>query len=571
MVLKQNFDFITEGLKARVMFNTNRYAYFENSRAYTPYYYGVGWYNPREDTYKIEPLREGEESIQIIGDGREDVSSNFYLEAVTNYDRTFNDKHGVSALLVYQMRNEKIANPSDLQASLPYRNVGLAGRATYAYDKRYFLEFNFGYNGSERFDESHRYGFFPSVGAGWTISNEGFWAGMKDKVNKVKLRGSYGVVGNDAIGKQRFFYLSNVNVNNSAYGVSFGRDPGSYNKNGISISQYPNPAITWEKAFKTNIALEVGLFESVNIIAEYFEERRTQILMPRASVPQSMGLQAGISANVGEAKGSGFDLSADYQKYFRNDMWLSARANFTYATNEYVAYEEPNYDEDWRSHIGYSVQQTRGYIAERLFLDDAEVANSPYQPFGPYGAGDIKYTDVNKDGEISSADMVPIGNPTTPEIVYGFGFSYGYKGVDISTFFQGLTNRSFWIDPVKTAPFHNEQQVLQEYADSYWSETNNDVYAMWPHLTYGLSGNNSQTSTWFMRDGSFLRLKQVELGYKLPDTVLKKLNLGSCRFYVSANNLFTFTGFKMWDVEMGGNGLGYPIQRTFNIGINLSY
>jgi len=178
---------------------------------------------------------------------------------------------------------------------------------------------------------------------------------------------------------------------------------------------------------------------------------------------------------------------------------------------------------------------------------------------------------VNKDGIISSADMVPIGNPTTPEIVYGFGFSYGYKGFDISTFFQGLTNRSFWIDPVATAPFYNNQQVLKAYADSYWSESNNDVYALWPRLSYARSANNTQSSTWFMRDGTFLRLKQVEIGYKLPDTVLKKLNLRTCRFYVSANNLFTLTKFKMWDVEMGGNGLGYPIQRTLNIGINVTF
>jgi TonB-linked SusC/RagA family outer membrane protein len=553
------------------MVNTDRSSYFENSRAYRPYFYGVGFYNQRDNAYTINPLVEGEESIQLFGDASEDVSSNFYLEAVTNYDRTFNDKHGVSALLVYQMRNTKEANPTDLQASLPYRNVGLAGRATYSYDKRYFFEMNFGYNGSERFDKSHRFGFFPSVGGGWSVSNESFWASMKDKIQKVKLRGSYGVVGNDAIGSQRFFYLPNVNVNNATFGASFGRIPGARTVNGISIGQYPNPAITWEKAHKTNLALEVGMFESINIIAEYFREQRTEILMPRSSIPQSMGLQSGISANVGEAKGSGLDLSLDYQKYWTNDMWLTARGNFTYATNEYVKYEEPNYDEYWRQHIGYSIQQNRGYIAERLFLDDTEAQNSPKQPFGPYGAGDIKYTDVNRDGVISSSDMVPIGNPTIPEIVYGFGFSYGYKGLDISTFFQGLSNRSFWIDPVATAPFYNNQQVLKAYADSYWSENNNDVYALWPRLSYARSANNTQSSTWFMRDGSFLRLKQVELGYKLPDTILKKLNLRTCRFYISANNLFTLTKFKMWDVEMGGNGLGYPIQRTLNIGINVTY
>jgi TonB-linked SusC/RagA family outer membrane protein len=571
MVLKQDLNVITEGLKARVMINTNRYSYFENSRAYQPYFYGIGYYNQRENYYTIEPIVEGEESIQLVGSGRDDVSSNFYLEAITNYARTINDKHNISSLLVFHQRHSVEADPSDLQASLPYRNLGLAGRATYSYDSRYFVEFNFGYNGSERFDKKNRFGFFPSVGAGWTISNESFWATMKDKVEKVKLRGSYGVTGNDAIGAQRFFYLANVNVNDGSYSASFGRNPGSYTSNGISIVQYPNPSVTWEKAYKTNLALELGMFKSINIIAEYFEERRTEILMPRASIPQSMGLQSDIVANVGEAKGSGVDISADYKKYWNNEMWLTVLANFTYATNEYITYEEPNYSEFWRQRVGYSIQQNRGYIAERLFVDDAEALNSPEQPFGPYGGGDIKYTDVNKDGIISSADMVPIGNPTTPEIVYGFGFSYGYKSVDISAFFQGLSNRSFWVDPVNTAPFHNGQQVVQAYADSYWSENNSDVYALWPRLTYGLSENNSQPSTWFMRDGTFLRLKQVELGYTLSDSILDKLNLDSFRFYLSANNLFSFTKFKMWDVEMGGNGLGYPIQRTLSMGINLTY
>jgi len=362
-----------------------------------------------------------------------------------------------------------------------------------------------------------------------------------------------------------------VNVNNASFGASFGRDPGSWARNGISIVQYPNPSITWEKAYKTNLALEVGVLESINIIAEYFQERRTEILMARASIPQSMGLQSVISANVGEAKGSGFDFSADYQHSWSRSMWLIGRANFTYATNEYTIFEEPQYEEYWRTHTGYSIQQNRGYIAERLFLDEAEVMNSPSQPFGPYGAGDIKYTDINRDGIISSADMVPIGNPTTPEIVYGFGFSYGYKGLDFSSFFQGLTNRSFWIDPVSTAPFHDNQQVLKAYADSYWSESNNDVYALWPRLSYSLSQNNSQSSTWFMRDGTFLRLKQLEIGYTLSDNILKNFKLSTCRLYFSANNMFTLTKFKQWDVEMGGNGLGYPIQRTFNFGINLTY
>ena len=234
-------------------------------------------------------------------------------------------------------------------------------------------------------------------------------------------------------------------------------------------------------------------------------------------------------------------------------------------------YEEPQYDEPWRSRVGTSLNQQYGYIAERLFIDDTEVANSPRQQFGQYGAGDIKYLDVNRDGVISDADRVPIGNPTTPEIVYGFGFSMGYRNLDFSAFFQGLANESFWIDAAGTSPFQGETQLLKAYADSYWSEDNRDIFALWPRLSPNISGNNTQTSTWFMRDGSFCRLKQLELGYTFPKKVQDKFKTATLRIYLNGTNLLMFSKFKMWDTEMGGNGLGYPIQKVYNIGLNISF
>ena len=415
------------------------------------------------------------------------------------------------------------------------------------------------------------------------MSNEPWFKSLKKTVDNLKFRVSYGLVGNDKIGNEnnRFYYLSEMNMNSSANQAFFG-DRRQVNYKGIDVTRYANEAITWEKSYKTNYAVELGLFDNFDLIAEYFTERRKDIFMTRADVPETMGLQAGISANIGEARAHGVDLQAEYQKVWNKDFWTSARANFTWSTGKYDVYEEPTYPEKYRQHAGYSIKQTWGYIAERLFIDDEEAANSPDQTsFGSqYGGGDIKYTDVNGDGKITTADMVPIGYPTSPEIIYGFGVSLGYKGVDLSVFFQGLGRESFWIDASArydtknnrygTAPFVNSTQLLKAYSDSHWSEDNRDIYALYPRYSAYENKNNTATSTWWMRDGSFLRLKQLELGYTLPQKLTRKLHINSLRVYFQGNNLFCWSKFKLWDPELAGNGLNYPIQRTFNFGVNVT-
>ncbi|HMR19139.1 MAG TPA: SusC/RagA family TonB-linked outer membrane protein, partial [Sphingobacterium sp.] len=342
--------------------------------------------------------------------------------------------------------------------------------------------------------------------------------------------------------------------------------------------------ITWEIAKKTNIGFETNLFNAVDIQADFFKEYRSNILMLRADIPSFLGFASGAApmGNIGEASSRGFDMSIDYKYNFGQHTWLSARANFTYATSKYEVYEEPQYPgSPWKSKVGYSINQQWGYVAERLFVDDEEVFNSPTQMFGSNSivqGGDIKYRDINNDGEITELDMVPIGNPTSPEIVYGFGFSLGHKNFDISAFFQGLAQESFWFDTgnptdtrINTIPFVNNQQMLQAYADSYWNEQSRDVMAIWPRLSNTYHQNNMQTSTWFMRDGTFLRLKNVEVGYNWNTGLVKRMGLENLRIYGSGTNLLTWSKFKLWDVEMAGNGLGYPIQRVFNMGVQVSF
>lgn len=581
--LEQDLKFITKGLSFMTLFNLTRLSEFTVNRQFNPYWYRLDRYDSYTGEYHVNRINENGTDYLTYSESGKTVKNTMYSETRLNYNRSFG-KHDVTGLLVLTASESLTANAGSLQLSLPSRNAGLSGRFTYGYDKRYFIEYNFGYNGSERFHKSHRWGFFPSAGLAWMMSNEKWFKPLTKVVSNLKLRYSYGLVGNDNIGSSsnRFYYLSEMSMNNSGLGASFG-ETRNVSYNGIGVVRYANEAITWEKSYKSNYALELGLFKKLDIIAEYFTEHRTDIFMQRADIPNTMGLQAAVYGNIGQARSKGIDIQADYKQAWASGLWASARANFTYSTGKYDVYEEPTYPESYRQHAGRSIRQTWGYIAERLFIDDEDAANSPSQAaFGSqYGGGDIKYTDVNGDGVITNADMVPIGYPTSPEIIYGFGVSLGHKGFDVSVFFQGLGRESFWIDATSaystkynkygTAPFVNNGQLLKAYSDSHWSEDNRDIYALYPRYSAYENHNNTQVSTWWMRDGSFVRLKQMEFGYTLPQKLTNKIHIDNLRVYFQGNNLLCWSKFKLWDPELAGEGFNYPIQRTFNIGVNVTF
>lgn len=593
--VEQDLKFITPGLKARLIGNLTRVSGYSIQRSYKPFYYQYiqGTYDPTnsEFPYELSCLNPegGSDFIDYAG-GSKTVTSNTYGEAAIMYDQKFH-LHDVGGLLVGSYRESVTGSASNLDNSLPARTVSLAGRFTYGYDKRYFGEFNFGLNGSERFDPKHRWGFFPSVGAGWRISNEGFWRNIKKYIPLLVIRGTYGMAGNDAIveDEQRFFFTSNINLNGDAVG-NFGIDPKHlHTRPSIVISRYANPKITWEVSHKANLAIELGLFdEDLKIEAEFYKERRTNIVQPRPDIPALMGLTTAVKTNYGEAEGRGIDLTLNYNKSLPNRMWYIIRGNFTYGTSKITKYEELDYSEiaPWLSQVGRKVGQELGYVAERLFIDDMEVANSPVQNVhtagGIYQAGDIKYRDVNGDGVVDSYDRVPMGYPTTPEIQYGFGGSFGYKDFDFSFFFQGQANYSFFLKAADMAPFvevipegstlKGNRAMMNWIADAAWTESSPNPYAKWPRLSpdsgNGAAGNNNNfvQSNYWLRTLSFLRLKSIEMGYTIP-----KFKGISPRIYFSASNLFTLSSFKLWDPEMGGNGLAYPLQRVFNIGLLLNF
>ncbi|MGS2761513.1 SusC/RagA family TonB-linked outer membrane protein [Sinomicrobium sp. M5D2P9] len=587
--LKQDLNSITEGLSARAMGYVKRMSYFQVSRQYNPFYYSSSL-NPIDNSINLRVLNDGgANSIGTPGseylgydEGDKEIDSRIYLETAINYNRIFGEKHAVSGMLINIISSYETGNSGDLQSSLAHRNHGISGRFTYSYDDRYLTEFNFGYNGSERFAQNHRYGFFPSFGIGYRISNEKFFEPLKKVVNNLKLRATYGWVGNDAIGddEDRFFYLSDVNLNNALYGASFG-ETFNYYRPGVSISRYANTLISWEKSEQINIGMDINMFNnSLEIIVDAFRQRRSNILQQRSNLGSTMGLMVIPSANFGKAESQGVDVSLNYNKQLSQNWWTSLRGNLTYATSKIIKFDENIYPENmqYRYRKGQSISRQFGFIAERLFVDDEEVANSPSQ-FGTYMGGDIKYRDMNGDGMITANDMVPIGYPTTPEIVYGFGGTVGFKDFDFSAFFQGVARTSFFIHSGNISPFvlnydndtntYAQNGLLGVIADSHWSEENRDVYAFWPRLSDTFIENNNRTSTWWMRNGAFLRLKNVEIGYNAPGKLLDKYGIKGFRVYLSGTNLALWSKFKMWDPEMGGSGLGYPIQSVYNLGILL--
>ncbi|BDD07613.1 SusC/RagA family TonB-linked outer membrane protein [Fulvitalea axinellae] len=585
--LDQDLGFITEGLRANALVNLTRKSYFDVSRFYKPFYHTVDSYDRDQDKYTLHTINpdgaNGGTDFLDYQEGDKKVQSTIYFQGILNYKKDLGGDHTLASQLIYIMRSHSFANAGTLQTSLPSRNMGLSGRFNYYFKDRYFTEFNFGYNGSERFHESERFGFFPSAGLGWMVSEEPFFESLSNTVSKLKIGLTYGLTGNDNIGSSsdRFFYLSEVKLNNGARSARFGTNFDEV-KEGSSILRYADPSITWETAYKTNFSVELDMWNSWETRLDVFHEKRTNILIDRTNISAAAGFQAPIRANVGEAQSQGFEISSRYARSLGKDLFLAFKGSLTYATSEILKYDEPDYsDTPWRSREGRPINQTWGYVAERLFVDDEEIRNSPEQTFGPYSAGDIKYKDIDGDGKITTADKVPIGTPTAPEITYDFGASLSYKNWDVNFFFKGYGNTAFWINPGAMAPFvdndgkggvTSNNALMQVIADNHWSEENRNLYALWPRLAADLGdwGNNTQTSTWYMREGDMLRLKSLELGYTFDKNLTSRWGIDKFRIYFTGNNLLAFSKFKLWDPEMAGNGLAYPIQRSFNLGVHVT-
>ena len=592
--LTQDFGFITPGLSAIVRYGYDIYTDNGNKHWKAP----EGWQAERlrDSNGELVFTKKVDEQLMISNPYSNGQKKEFF-EAEIHYARNFG-LHQVGAILKYSQDgttnnsentyvDQKDEDPIkqmniDFQRTIQgidRRHQGLAGRFTYGYANRYFVDFNFGYNGSENFAAGNRFGFFPAYSAAWNLGEEPWIRKAAPWIDMFKIRYSYGKVGNDYLDTRFPFQGRFMTDDNDRYIFGdFGTS--NYTYNGISYLMLANKDITWEVARKHDIGIDFYLFgNKFSGTIDYFRETRDGIFMTRNYLPQIIGVSNSQqpSANIGKVRSTGVDGNIAYTEKI-GQVNLTVRGNFTYSKSKILEYDEQYSHYAYSRNSGFRVDQARGLIALGLFKDYDDIRYSPDQSAlkGDFeiAPGDIKYKDVNGDGKINDNDIVPIGSTTKPNLIYGFGVSAQWKGFDFNVLFQGVGESSFFINGFTVYPFSEGSwgNILTDVVGNYWSlGKNEDIHAKYPRLTYGNNSNNNRASTYWLRDGSYLRLKNLEIGYTLPKAFVSKMHIQNVRFYFMATNLLTFSEFDLWDPELGSsNGQQYPLSRTFTLGMTIN-
>ena len=575
--LEQKLNFITKGLRFEGRFGFDINNDNEIIRKKMPETWRAMRNRDENGAIVYERKQEEREMTQTsnsTGDRRE------FLEAILHYNRSFKAHH-INGTLKYSQDAYRTTvyskdNETDVKVGIAKRHMGVAGRASYNWNYRYFVDFNFGYNGSENFADGHRFGFFPAFSVAWNIAEEKIVKKHLKWMNMFKLRYSYGKVGNDVVGDndQRFPYLSTFGASGGFNYADIGQ---KYEFTGLSYTHYATTAVTWEIATKHDIGIDFSLWDDkFTGTIDYFHEQRDGIYQQRNFIPISVGLNGAmrISTNIGSVLSKGFDGNFGFKQRI-GDVNLTLRGNFTYSKSEILEYDEEYSNYPYKSQRGFRVDQTRGLIALGLFKDYDDIRNSPKQSWGDVMPGDIKYADVNGDGYVNDNDIVPIGATTRPNLVYGFGLSGQWKGIDINVLFQGSGKSTFCIDGPTVYPFENGDwgNILTDVVKSnrWILGENEDPNAKYPRLSYGGNSNNYRASTYWLRNGSYLRLKNLEIGYTIPKSLVNKMHLNNIRIYFMGTNLVTFSSFKLWDPELGSsNGQKYPLSKSYTLGLTIN-
>lgn len=589
--VRQKLDFITKGLSAKVNVSYDFDATFKSIRSYNPSRYHATGRDENGNLTFIQVV-SGTPDLSDLKDNGIEAQKKIYIDAAINYKRIFAEKHDVSGMLLYMQKETQLKTQP-----LPYRKQGLVGRFSYSYDGRYFLEGNFGYTGSEAFAKNHRFGFFPAVGLAYYLSNEPFYPGvLKNYINKIKLRASVGKTGNDTT-SDRFIYRPTFSMNAGSWSQGIGSNGGTNSIGQGIIEGFPETLdIGWEIEKKQNYGFDLGLFNNkIDIVFDYFRSERSNILMQRKTTPTLSGFRVNQYANYGIVSNHGVDMSLNAHHQI-GKVKLSARGTFTFARNEIKEYDELPQKYPWMERTGKRINENNLYIAERLYTKEDFIINKNSNGIESYtlrpelpqstlggllGPGDIKYKDVNGDGVIDFYDkVVGVGHPNVPEIVYGFGLNIEYKGFYASVFFQGTGNCSVLLGgntPEGWYPFAwgVDQSSYRTFALDRWTESNPSQNVLMPrlHKDNANNANNQVASTWWLRNGGFLRLKNMEFGYQLPKQFLKKFNVQAARIYVMGYNLALWDNLKYFDPEAGNANGGnvYPKNRTFTLGIDFTF
>lgn len=579
VTLEQNFDFITKGLRfiGRFGYDTNNGNYIR--RLCQPDLYKANG-RKQETGEIIYDKMYSAKDMYVISGGNGDRRE--FLDLLLSWSRSFTG-HNVGATVRYTQDSKKqtVEVGDDIKNTVARRNQGLAGQFTYNWNYRYFADFNFGYNGSENFAVGHQFGFFPAFSFAWNVAEESLIKNNLPWLNMFKIRYSHGKVGNDNM-SERFPYLYSIGwVDSNVYNwgtISYPRE-----FHGLHYTQVASPNITWEIAVKDDIGVDFSLFnDKLSATIDYFSEKRTGIYMTRHFLPSITGLESAPRANVGEVRSRGFDGNFSLREKV-GSVDITFRGNMTYSKNEVLEKDEENKVYPYQYEQGYRVDQEKGWVALGLFKDYDDIRKSPKQNWTNVQPGDIKYKDINGDGVIDDSDQVAIGATRRPNLIYGLGASIAWNGFDFNLHFQGSGKSTFCIDGKTVRAFSEGDwgNILTDLVSDRWvdSETavklglpsNENPNASYPRLSYGENANNFRNSTFWMRNGRYFRLKNLDVGYTLPKAFVNKMHLGNIRIFMTGTNLLTWSNFKLWDPEMGStNGEQYPLTKSITMGLTVN-
>lgn len=570
--IRQDLSRLFSGLSASAALAYDITNQHSSSRTKTPALYRASGRNPSGNL--ILERQVPEKAMQYHTASASD--RRLYLEAKLDYNRS-SGAHRQGALLLYSQSQYNTTEAGNEIESIPRRTQGIAGRITYSYQDIYFSEFNFGYNGTENFPKGQRFGFFPSLSAGWIVSNYDVFRKNLPFIQKLKVRYSYGIVGNDQILNSRFPYLTYIS--SGVPGYAFGNH-GENEYSGISETVIGTDHLSWERAFKHNAGIEISIAGKLNIEADYFSEHRKGIFMQRENLPDIAGIPSKPFGNVGSMSNKGFDATVAYLEQI-GGLKFEIRGNITFTRNKILEYDEPRLQYAYQERKGKSLDVTRGYIALGYFRDSADILNSPVHMDRVY-PGDLKYKDINGDGIINQQDIVPIGNSSIPKIQYGFAGNLNWKNWQLGLFFRGACAVDFFYGGSGYFPFSEGETgnvlAMAGQAENRWipawysgRQATENQSARFPRLSYGPNKNNFEPSTHWLANGAYLRLKTVEIGYSFPAPMLQKIGIKELRISLMGDNLHIWDSVKNWDPEQASsNGAVYPLSRSFLFNLQLA-